>query len=153
MSFFMGHQLRSFAIPAEKRPVTRYPGISISSKVISSRGRKTHSPALAGNIQTSPLLTLLGVYYPRSGLRQPCKSARAAHLRRHPFCRLPVALTFLLFIDNWILLIRQDNSDNLIPPIPAKDAGMDGAHEQYLVAGSITFGLKCGDLSPALRLL
>jgi hypothetical protein len=82
MSFFMGHQLRSFAIPAEKRPVTRYPGISISSKVISSRGRKTHSPALAGNIQTSPLPTLSGVYYPRSGLRQQCNSARAAHLRR-----------------------------------------------------------------------
>jgi ribosomal protein S12 methylthiotransferase len=34
-------------------------------------------------------------------------------------------------------LIRPENSDHLIPPIPAKDAGMDGAPEQYLVAGSI----------------
>jgi len=42
-----------------------------------------------------------------------------------------------LHFDRGTLLIRQNNSDNLIPPIPAKDAGMDGAHEQYLVAGSI----------------
>jgi hypothetical protein len=35
------------------------------------------------------------------------------------------------------LLIRQENSDIVFPPISAKDAEMDGAPGQYLVAGSI----------------
>jgi segregation and condensation protein A len=35
------------------------------------------------------------------------------------------------------LLIRQKNTDICFPPIPAKNAGMDGAPSPYLIAGSI----------------
>jgi hypothetical protein len=35
------------------------------------------------------------------------------------------------------LLIRQENSEIAFPPISAKDAEMDGAPSQYLVAESI----------------